>query len=66
MTAPCKGCPDRYPGCHDHCPRYAEYKAEREAIREQRNLEFATQGILLQRQTGIQRQWLLKRKREGR
>ena len=65
MTAPCRGCPDRYPICHDQCPRYAQYKAEREEIRQKRNLEYNTQGILLQRQTGIQRQWLLKRKREG-
>lgn len=37
---PCFGCvpPDRYPGCHDHCPKRAEYlrksaeiKARREA-----------------------------------
>lgn len=28
MTSPCKGCPDRYPGCHDHCDKYQEWKAK--------------------------------------
>lgn len=22
----CKGCTDRYPGCHDHCEHYKEYR----------------------------------------
>lgn len=35
---PCKGCPDRYPACSDHCqkPEYLEYKAEQKKIREAR------------------------------
>ena len=24
MKAPCRGCGERYPGCHDHCERYQE------------------------------------------
>lgn len=28
MKAPCKGCPDRYPACHDHCKKYGEWRAE--------------------------------------
>ena len=28
MKAPCYGCPDRYPGCHDHCDKYKEWKAK--------------------------------------
>lgn len=36
---PCFGCvpPDRYPGCHDHCPKRVEYlrkSAEIKACRE--------------------------------
>ena len=27
MTICPKECPDRHPGCHDHCERYAENKA---------------------------------------
>ena len=35
MTAPCRGCPDRdYPHCYMVCPKYAAYRAERDAIRE--------------------------------
>ena len=26
MNSPCKGCPKRYPGCHDHCPEYQAVK----------------------------------------
>ena len=26
MKAPCKDCPKRYPGCHDSCPEFAEYR----------------------------------------
>ena len=36
MNAPCKGCPDRYPACHDHCERYQAFHAERVRIREGR------------------------------
>lgn len=28
MPFPCKDCPDRYPGCHDHCEQYKAAKAE--------------------------------------
>ena len=33
-VAPCKGCADRYSGCHDRCGGYQEWKKEREEIRE--------------------------------
>lgn len=57
----CKGCPDRYPGCHDHCDKYkrekAEYekrKAELEADREARiytgNSIFTKQNYLAKKQ----------------
>lgn len=36
MIAPCKGCSDRFVGCHASCPRYAEFKAGCEARREAR------------------------------
>ena len=28
MDAPCRGCPDRYPACHDHCQKYQQWLAE--------------------------------------
>ena len=27
LTAPCKGCSQRYPGCHDRCGKYGEFRA---------------------------------------
>lgn len=27
LTAPCKGCQERVPGCHDRCGRYGEFRA---------------------------------------
>lgn len=27
----CKGCPDRYPGCHDHCKTFQDIKAANDA-----------------------------------
>ena len=32
--APCKNCPDRYLGCHDHCEKYKEFDDERKRIRD--------------------------------
>lgn len=38
---PCKGCPDRYPDCSDHCkkPEYLAFKAEQAKIREAKQKE---------------------------
>lgn len=35
---PCHGCPDRYPGCSDHCqkPEFQARQADRETIRRNR------------------------------
>ena len=35
---PCKGCPDRYTACSDHCqkPDFLKWKAEQAKIREAR------------------------------
>lgn len=30
VTAPCKDCPDRYPGCHSKCPKYQQFKEDNE------------------------------------
>ena len=32
-NAPCKGCEERYLGCHDRCPKYAEFKKRHEAVK---------------------------------
>lgn len=35
---PCKGCPDRYPACSDHCrkPEYLAWREEMDRIRKAR------------------------------
>ena len=39
----CMGCEERYPGCHDHCPKRAEEQAQfrrmKETIRAAQDLE---------------------------
>lgn len=32
VNAPCRDCPDRYLACHDHCPKYQAFRAERERL----------------------------------
>jgi hypothetical protein len=36
----CYGCmpPERYPGCHDHCPKYTQDKKKEDQIRKLRRL----------------------------
>lgn len=36
LLPPCKDCPDRYPGCHDHCEKesYLEWRRLRELKRQ--------------------------------
>lgn len=29
----CKNCQERYPGCHDHCERYKEERAEYDRLK---------------------------------
>lgn len=41
--APCKGCPDRYYGCHDHCEKYNQWK-ERLHERKAREKEYKQQA----------------------
>ena len=33
---PCKGCAERYPGCHDKCEKYKEWKSKLEKVNEER------------------------------
>ena len=33
VEPPCLDCPDRAPGCHDRCERFAEYKRRLEEIK---------------------------------
>jgi len=38
MTPPCKNCPDRTPGCHARCAKYAEFASAKEEERKRRML----------------------------
>lgn len=35
-VAPCKGCPNRYPACHDKCEHYISWKQELNAAKQER------------------------------
>ena len=35
MTICPKECPDRHPGCHDHCERYAENKTAYQKLKQE-------------------------------
>ena len=39
MIGTCKDCPDRYPACHDTCPKYQESLKEHLEIRTRRRKE---------------------------
>lgn len=43
---PCKGCPDRYTACSDHCkkPAFIAWKEEQAKIREARHRESSIWG----------------------
>lgn len=33
-SAPCQNCENRHPGCHEFCPKYKEWKKEKDKERE--------------------------------
>ncbi len=43
LSAPCKDCAERRPGCHSECERYKEYSRERAELSKRRkaDLEYA-------------------------
>lgn len=46
--------PKRYPGCHDHCPEYAEEKAENDRLRElDAKKRYINNGIYEQRTRSV-------------
>ena len=57
---PCKP-PERYPGCHDHCSKYIEEKAQHEKDMDARRLQVAIQaGITSQKCDGVRRAYRRK------
>ena len=45
--APCKGCECRFPGCHDCCGGYQEWKKEHDEIRERNHKQKEIRAILI-------------------
>ena len=33
---PCKGCAERYPGCHDNCEKYKAWKSRLDEVNKRR------------------------------
>ena len=65
MTVPCKDCPDRFPACHDHCPKYKAYKEEREAYKAAKRAERDIDNTIYESTVRKRVQWAMKRKRQG-
>lgn len=47
MSLACKDCEKRYPGCHDKCQVYQEWKTDRERFLEERHREKVINDALL-------------------
>ena len=39
MVCPCKGCKDRYVGCHSKCEGYSQWRGEMKDIQKKRTKE---------------------------
>lgn len=51
---PClRDCPGRFPGCHGKCERYAEYRAEIEAMNAEKRREYVVAGYSFETVTKI-------------
>jgi predicted transcriptional regulator of viral defense system len=61
----CHGCiaPERYPGCHDHCPKYLAEKEKHDAEKAEEYLKRKTISNLIQ-QRGIAVHKAHKRRKE--
>lgn len=46
IESPCLDCPDRAPGCHDKCERYAEYKRKVDEIKSRRKKTLEDEALL--------------------
>ena len=66
MRPPCRDCQERCVGCHDSCSRYAEYRAERDRLLEEKRLRVDVREARRAAFEKCERPWLMKRKRSGR
>lgn len=65
MTAPCRGCPDRHECCWSDCPKYKEYREERDRINKLKREEKGIDAIQAARIASVRRAKALKKKRGG-
>lgn len=55
--------PKRHPGCHDHCPEYAEERAEHDEKKAAEDKKKAVrQGIYAQKSEGVRRAYKKRKK----
>lgn len=47
MNAPCKDCTDRAPRCHGRCPKYAAFKAAKEAENARMREEYEAENTVI-------------------
>lgn len=47
MNAPCKDCQDRAPHCHGQCPKYAAFKAAKEAENARMREEYEAESTVI-------------------
>ena len=66
MRPPCRGCSERAEACHDRCPRYREFREDRDRRLEEKRIRV---GCWEARHDAVEkaiRPITMKRKRSGR
>lgn len=59
---PCKGCEERHEGCHAECDRFIKWKADRNAMNEERYKQKEKEGVTISDRS-IRKHWQNKRYR---
>lgn len=65
MKPPCRGCPEREPLCHASCPKYLEYRAEKDRECAERAVDCQVRDVIHEAIYKQRKPFLMKRKREG-
>jgi hypothetical protein len=55
MINPCRNCTDRNAECHAACPRYLEWRAERDAALKKHRTELDANGVSIDASIRIKR-----------
>lgn len=61
----CHGCmaPERYPGCHDKCPKYLEAKAKHDALKAADDKRKQIKGSLIHQRNDLYFKAMKKRRK---